>query len=387
MNKNLAGRLFLDLVMTILMVIMMGYDVSGALWHEILGIATVVLFLIHIIINARWMKQVIVKHTAANSPVVLIKFIIDLIQIVLMIIIAVSSVLISGYIFHAGTNHYDVWAYLHTASGYLLLITIGVHIGFHSKMIFSAIKKLLGMEPVSKARTIVMRILAVIMVIMGIKSSFDRGIAESFIPYFAKTTQESTQTSQVTNEIIVDDYDDSESITLATLDTTVTASTADSSSSSTERVSVETLRAGGRDHGDVEQSFDNNPPTEDQDVDDYLGSLTCTGCGKRCSLLRPQCNTGVGQAEDATAYFEEYTAASSTESDSTQEDLTSAADSEQGGSSASSAAADTDLDYVVVKDSAVSLFADYIPILSMYAIGGHYVLIGIEAARRRKNRI
>ncbi len=353
MNKKLAGRLVLDLIMTVLMIIMMGYDVSGALWHEILGITTIVLFIIHIGINAGWMKQVIAKKTIQQSSVIMIKFIVDVLQIILILIISVTSVLISGFIFHVETTHYDLFAYLHNAAAYLLLITIGIHTGFHSRMIFSFLKKLFGLEQVNRVRTVVVRILAVLMVIVGVKASFDRGLAAKFIPYQSKTVQiDSTEVSQVTNELLVSDY------------------------SGTENGMIQLGAGGGHDHGDIEQNFENNPPSQDQDEDDYLGSLTCTGCGKRCSLLRPQCNTGAGQAEDAAAFYESYMTSSESQTDAAQEDTDTS--SEYGSS------ADSSVSYVVTKDNAVSLFADYIPIMGMYAIGGHYVLLGLEAVRKRK---
>ena len=48
-------------------------------------------------------------------------------------------------------------------------------------------------------------------------------------------------------------------------------------------------------------------PEETVSLDDYLGSLFCSGCGKHCSLLSPRCGRGQDQASQATAeYYETY---------------------------------------------------------------------------------
>ena len=48
-------------------------------------------------------------------------------------------------------------------------------------------------------------------------------------------------------------------------------------------------------------------PEETVSLDDYLGSLFCSGCGKHCSLLSPRCGRGQDQVSQATAeYYEAY---------------------------------------------------------------------------------
>ena len=48
-------------------------------------------------------------------------------------------------------------------------------------------------------------------------------------------------------------------------------------------------------------------PEETVSLDDYLGSLFCSGCGKHCSLLSPRCGRGQDQASQAAAeYYETY---------------------------------------------------------------------------------
>lgn len=42
-------------------------------------------------------------------------------------------------------------------------------------------------------------------------------------------------------------------------------------------------------------------------LEDYLGSLFCSGCGRHCSLLSPRCGKGENQASQAAEeYYETY---------------------------------------------------------------------------------
>jgi hypothetical protein len=42
-------------------------------------------------------------------------------------------------------------------------------------------------------------------------------------------------------------------------------------------------------------------------LEDYLGPLFCSGCGRHCSLLSPRCGKGENQASQAAEeYYETY---------------------------------------------------------------------------------
>lgn len=48
----------IDIVMTILFIILMGYYVTDNKVHEILGTITFILFIIHHILNIKWYKSI-----------------------------------------------------------------------------------------------------------------------------------------------------------------------------------------------------------------------------------------------------------------------------------------------------------------------------------------
>lgn len=51
-------RKIIDILMSILFIILMGYHITGNKIHEILGVMAFTLFIIHNILNIRWYKAV-----------------------------------------------------------------------------------------------------------------------------------------------------------------------------------------------------------------------------------------------------------------------------------------------------------------------------------------
>ena len=51
-------RMFLDILMFILMLILMGPHITDNFIHEILGVTTFILFIIHHILNVRYYKNI-----------------------------------------------------------------------------------------------------------------------------------------------------------------------------------------------------------------------------------------------------------------------------------------------------------------------------------------
>ena len=53
----------------------------------------------------------------------------------------------------------------------------------------------------------------------------------------------------------------------------------------------------------AESISESTETTSPPSLEEYLSKLTCTGCGKRCSLLRPRCGKGQMQAERAKEQY------------------------------------------------------------------------------------
>ncbi len=107
-------------------------------------------------------------------------------------------------------------------------------------------------------------------------------------------------------------------------------------------------------------SNDNSADANVSSLDEYLGKLYCNGCGRHCSLLTPQCNKGVKQAEQAEVEYNS-TYSNATSSNSGQQEI------------------------VFEDDTAGSLkkiFTTMIPIMGLYVAGTHYI---VKITKRKKD--
>ena len=89
-------RIILDIAMTCLFIVLMGYYVTDNAVHEILGVITFVLFIIHNIINIKWYKSIFKgKHNFQRT----FHIIINLLLFVAMIGMMISGIMISADVF------------------------------------------------------------------------------------------------------------------------------------------------------------------------------------------------------------------------------------------------------------------------------------------------
>lgn len=81
-----------------------------------------------------------------------------------------------------------------------------------------------------------------------------------------------------------------------------------------------------------------SPPVADAQgqfpsLDDYIGLITCSGCGKRCPLTAPQCGVGQSQYEEAVTLYDNTVSTSSGEQGTEEAVSTPVPDSENDNSS------------------------------------------------------
>lgn len=94
MNKKF--RIMLDIVMTILFTILMGYYATDNKVHEILGTITFILFIIHNILNIKWYKGIFKgKHTFQRT----FHIILNLLLFIAILGMMVSGIMISSDVF------------------------------------------------------------------------------------------------------------------------------------------------------------------------------------------------------------------------------------------------------------------------------------------------
>lgn len=243
MNQKLMKKLILDFAMTVLMIFLMDYFVTGLLWHEIIGVVVLVLIVKHNLVNLNWYRGIL-KSKNTLPVLVKIRLLVTILLTISSVVLGISSIVISQYLF-AFLNFIpgEIWIYLHRVSAYTELILIGIHIGLHGEMILRAFRKMFHIEQDSKVRTFFIRSIALLFAIFGIRSSVELNLYHVYVP----------------------------------------ESEADETNNSTLIVNAK----------------EEETPT----LNEYLDGMTCTACHKHCSLLNPRCNRGERQVEEAEAEY------------------------------------------------------------------------------------
>lgn len=137
MKKNV--RIVINILMTIFFIVLMGYHITGNKIHEYLGAITLLLMIIHNILNINWYKSLFKgKYNFQRTMYVII----DLALLVATIGIAVSSIMISASVFsflNITTTMFGRRMHmLCTSWGFIL---ISAHIGLHLNSMIMKIKE------------------------------------------------------------------------------------------------------------------------------------------------------------------------------------------------------------------------------------------------------
>lgn len=184
MAKNKVLKMAIDIVMTVLMILLMGYSSTGYFVHEVLGITIFVLFVFHCILNFRWFKQLPnqLKRVSLFSVPMIWTFV-NLLLVIDIIGLMLSSLLMSSEILDfIQTTDKAPWIFMHKITAYTAFILISIHLGLHWNMIMQMGRKIFSIKDKNKIRTVFLRMIALLMAVLGVKSSFERSIALKYLP-------------------------------------------------------------------------------------------------------------------------------------------------------------------------------------------------------------
>ncbi|MGW9018523.1 DUF4405 domain-containing protein [Priestia megaterium] len=181
MNRNILIRLVIDFVMTVLMLVVMAYHVTGNNLHELVGVVLFVLFIVHNILNRRWYKTIIKGKYNVRR---ILKIVVNLLFLISMVMVMISSVPISHDIFpYFPVNNDMIVRKIHVLTAYWGFIFMAVHIGLSWGTIINAVRKMTGITGMSRIRTIALRVLAVLIVVYGVHTSVERNLGSKLIIY------------------------------------------------------------------------------------------------------------------------------------------------------------------------------------------------------------
>jgi hypothetical protein len=181
LNRNMLIKLVIDLVMTVLMIVAMAYHITGNTIHELVGVFMLILFIIHNILNRRWYKTIIKGKYNAQR---ILRISVNLLFLVSMVVVMISSVPISRDIFPFFPINNDlILRQIHVLTAYWGFIFMAVHIGLSWGTIINAVRKMTGITGSSRIRTISLRVIAVLIVVYGVQTSFETDMGSKLTVY------------------------------------------------------------------------------------------------------------------------------------------------------------------------------------------------------------
>lgn len=144
-------KIILDIAMTVMLFVLMAYQITGQLAHEWVGAAMFVCFIAHHILNARWAGNLLKgKYNGFR----IFQTAIDLLLLVDMLALMVSGIRMSLYVFTfiPGFGSIAAARRLHMLASYWGFVLMSVHLGLHWGMVTGMLRKAGGGRP-SPAKT------------------------------------------------------------------------------------------------------------------------------------------------------------------------------------------------------------------------------------------
>lgn len=175
MNKKLMFRIFIDICMTVCLLFLMPYSLLSETAHEWIGMAMLVLFLVHHFLNIKWLHGV---TKGRYSVFRIVQTLLVAAMIVLMAGFMVSGILLSNHLFKAvRVVKLSAWArQVHMFCAYWGFAVMSVHLGIHWNIVVNMTGRLF--KKPSVARRYITRFVAAIAAGYGIYVAHKRQIPE-----------------------------------------------------------------------------------------------------------------------------------------------------------------------------------------------------------------
>lgn len=153
-------KLIVDILMFILMILEFSRMYMEPIYHEILGIILLILVIIHLILNIRYIKN-IPKGKYNLKRIIMV--VINILFMILFLLSLIFGILSSQDLFtFMNVNNMKIVS-LHKTLAYISLIILGLHLGINFNAMFGKISKLIK-------NNIILYIISLIIIGFGIYS-------------------------------------------------------------------------------------------------------------------------------------------------------------------------------------------------------------------------
>ena len=152
MKPKVVIKLTVDVVMTLALLFLMGYQFWGEAAHEWVGAGMMLLFVAHHILNGHWHKTLFKGNYDAWRRLTLC---VDLIVLLAMLVQMYSGIAMSRYVFAflPEIDGMSLARRLHILGAYWGFLLISVHLGLHWNVICGMIRNAFKIKSTTKIRS------------------------------------------------------------------------------------------------------------------------------------------------------------------------------------------------------------------------------------------
>lgn len=157
MKPKAKVKIAVDVLMTLGMLFLMGYQFWGDVAHEWAGAGMFVLFILHHALNGGWYKSL---FRGKYSPARIFQLVIDLLVFLDMLGLMVSGVILSNHVFDflpilGGMGFART---LHMLASFWEFLLMALHLGLHWNVFLGMARKAPAFQKPSRRRTIVLNV-------------------------------------------------------------------------------------------------------------------------------------------------------------------------------------------------------------------------------------
>ena len=157
MKSKKKIKMGIDFLMTVMLLVLMAYQVAGQKLHEWLGAGMLVLFILHNILNIRWYGSL---FKGKYKPLRIVRTIVNLGVLAAMLCLAFSGIVMSRYAFEPLKIHGPMATArsMHMSASYCGFVLMSMHLGMHWGQIIGMFRGFFK-ENKSSARVVIIWVL------------------------------------------------------------------------------------------------------------------------------------------------------------------------------------------------------------------------------------
>lgn len=166
MKPTAIAKITVDVLMTLVLLFLTGYQLWGETAHEWAGAAMILLFLAHHILNRNWYKSL---FKGRFTPVRVVQTGVDMLLLIAMLAQMYSGIVMSRHVFAflPTGGGMALARRLHILGAYWGFILMSVHLGLHWNMFLNLAKRKTGKAAPSKFRRLILFLIGLLIAAYG----------------------------------------------------------------------------------------------------------------------------------------------------------------------------------------------------------------------------